>query len=272
MTSGIDLYYNTRYSCRLCGAPLTYSVYYIPDTNDPNDPNKLLFNPTYIMVCSTCYHAQYTTLKQTITDNTNPTKQTIENTVVKCVICNTEMDRWWCVTYGIKDKKFGPVCLYCREKPEVLEQIEEFFKEKSKNKRPSWNSYFMKIAEDVSTRATCDRAQCGCILVKDHRILSTGYNGSMPGEEHCDEIGHLMVEGHCTRTIHSEINAINQAAKFGIAVNGATAYLTQFPCWNCFKSLLSAGISKIYYKGEYRKTDSDQYPYNMNILEKFDGK
>ena len=136
--------------------------------------------------------------------------------------------------------------------------------------RPTWNKYFMGFAKLASTRATCDRAQCGCVLVKDHRILATGYNGSPPGEAHCDDVGHLMIDTHCQRTVHAEINAVNQAAKFGVSIDGATAYLTQFPCWNCYKSLITAGISKIYYSGEYRIADNKAYPYNLSLLEKFD--
>ena len=74
--------------------------------------------------------------------------------------------------------------------------------------RPDWDSYFMKIAYAVSERSTCDRAFVGCVLVTDKRILTTGFNGSPKGQDHCDEIGHLIVDGHCVRTIHAETNAI----------------------------------------------------------------
>ena len=82
--------------------------------------------------------------------------------------------------------------------------------------RPDWDSYFMKIANAVSERSTCDRAQVGCVLVLEKRILTTGFNGSPTGQPHCDEVGHLMVEGHCVRTIHAETNAIIQAALHGV--------------------------------------------------------
>ena len=88
--------------------------------------------------------------------------------------------------------------------------------------RPDWDSYFLKIAYAVSERSTCDRAFVGCVLVRDKRILTTGFNGSPAGQGHCDELGHLLVEGHCVRTIHAETNAIIQAALHGVSTRGAT--------------------------------------------------
>ncbi len=118
--------------------------------------------------------------------------------------------------------------------------------------RPPWNDYFMKIAEDVALRSTCDRATVGAVLVKDKHIISTGYNGSPAGLEHCDDVGHLMVEGHCVRTVHAEVNAIIQAAVFGLATRDAVCYVSHFPCLNCTKMLINARISKLIYKNEYR--------------------
>ncbi len=118
--------------------------------------------------------------------------------------------------------------------------------------RPDWDSYFMKIAAAVSERSTCDRAFVGCVLVRDKRILTSGFNGSPAGQEHCDEAGHLMVEGHCVRTIHAETNAIIQAALHGVSTNGATCYVTHFPCINCTKVLINAGINRIVYAESYR--------------------
>ena len=108
--------------------------------------------------------------------------------------------------------------------------------------RPDWDSYFMKIAYAVSERSTCDRAFVGCVLVLDKRILTTGFNGSPKGQPHCDEIGHLMVEGHCVRTIHAETNAIIQAALHGVSTPGCTCYVHHFPCINCTQALINAGI------------------------------
>lgn len=111
----------------------------------------------------------------------------------------------------------------------------------------------MSIAETVSKRSTCDRLHVGCVLVKDRQILSAGYNGSMPGALHCDEDGHLMDESghHCLRTIHAEANAIIAAAKNGVSIGGATAYVNWEPCFNCVKMLVTAGIKEIKFKNYY---------------------
>ena len=118
--------------------------------------------------------------------------------------------------------------------------------------RPDWDSYFMKIAYAVSERSTCDRAFVGCVLVLDKRILTTGFNGSPAGQPHCDEIGHLLVEGHCIRTIHAETNAIIQAALHGVSSRGSTCYVTHFPCINCAKILAASGIAEVRYRQDYK--------------------
>ncbi len=118
--------------------------------------------------------------------------------------------------------------------------------------RPDWDSYFMKIAAAVSERSTCDRAQVGCVLVLEKRILTTGFNGSPAGQPHCDEAGHLMVEGHCVRTIHAETNAIIQAALHGVSTKGSTCYVTHFPCINCTKALINAGIIRLVFSNDDR--------------------
>ncbi len=118
--------------------------------------------------------------------------------------------------------------------------------------RPDWDTYFIKIAYAVSERSTCDRAHVGCVLVRDKRILTTGFNGSPVGQPHCDDVGHLMVDGHCVRTIHAEMNAIIQAALHGVSTKGATCYVTHFPCINCAKALVNAGIVRLVYHIGYR--------------------
>jgi len=118
--------------------------------------------------------------------------------------------------------------------------------------RPDWDSYFMKIAYSVSERSTCDRAFVGCVLVRDKRILTTGFNGSPSGQPHCDEVGHLLVDGHCIRTIHAETNAIIQAALHGVSIKNSTCYVTHFPCINCTKQLINAGITRLVYDIAYR--------------------
>ena len=135
--------------------------------------------------------------------------------------------------------------------------------------RRSWEEYFMNIAEIVSERGTCDRAYVGCVLVnKDNRIVSTGYNGSISGNPQCDEVGHKMRDGHCIATIHAEINALIYCAKEGITVKNSVCYVTHFPCLNCTKALIQAGISKIIYKKAYRVDeyalellDNNKIPY-----------
>lgn len=117
--------------------------------------------------------------------------------------------------------------------------------------RPNWNEYFMEIAEKVSERATCDRKHVGAVIVKDKRILSTGYNGSIVGAEECDKVGHLIEDNHCVRTVHAEVNSITQCAKFGISCANATIYVNTLPCWNCFKTIVNAGIKEIYYSSDY---------------------
>lgn len=117
--------------------------------------------------------------------------------------------------------------------------------------RLSWDDYFLEIATVVAERATCDRAHVGCVLVRDKRILSTGYNGSPSGQPHCDDEGHLLVAGHCVRTVHAEVNAVIQAARHGVGTEGATAYVTHSPCYECAKVLVTAGVARIVY-GEER--------------------
>jgi dCMP deaminase len=118
--------------------------------------------------------------------------------------------------------------------------------------RASWDEYFMNIARVVASRATCDRKFVGSVIVRDKTILSTGYNGSIRGMQHCSEAGHMMEDGHCVATIHAETNAVLQAAKNGVSIDGATVYVTASPCWNCFKMITNAGIRRIVYGEFYR--------------------
>ncbi|HEY1693242.1 MAG TPA: dCMP deaminase family protein [Polyangiaceae bacterium] len=120
--------------------------------------------------------------------------------------------------------------------------------------RVSWDEYFMNIAREVSTRSTCDRKFVGSVIVRDKSILATGYNGSIRGLPHCDEEGHLMEDGHCVRTVHAEANAIVQAARNGVRVDGAHIYVTASPCWGCFRLIANAGIGRICFGELYRDT------------------
>ena len=110
----------------------------------------------------------------------------------------------------------------------------------------------MSIARQVATRATCDRKQVGAVIVRDKTILSTGYNGSVRGLAHCDEAGHMMEDGHCVRTVHAEANAICQAARNGVRIEGADIYTTASPCWSCFRLIANSSIRRVYYGEFYR--------------------
>jgi dCMP deaminase len=118
--------------------------------------------------------------------------------------------------------------------------------------RASWDEYFMNIAREVSTRSTCDRKFVGAVVVRDKCILATGYNGSIRGLGHCDEEGHLMEDGHCVRTVHAEANAIVQAARNGVGIDGASIYVTASPCWGCFRLIANAGVRRVVFGEFYR--------------------
>ena len=138
---------------------------------------------------------------------------------------------------------------------------------KKSDSRPSWDEYFMNIAEMVGSRATCDRGRSGCIIVKERRIVSTGYVGSPMGASHCDESGHEMSEvinddgtksQHCVKTLHAEQNVIVQAARMGTAIDGGTLYCHMTPCYTCAKMIINAGIKRVvankdYHRGEKSK-------------------
>jgi len=117
--------------------------------------------------------------------------------------------------------------------------------------RPSWNSYWASMARLVASRATCPRLHVGCILVRGNRLLATAYNGSLPGAQHCDDVGCLLVNGSCQRTVHAEQNALLDAASRGVSVNGATAYVTHQACTTCVKLLAAAGIVDIWFLEPY---------------------
>ncbi len=131
--------------------------------------------------------------------------------------------------------------------------------------RASWDQYFMDIARQVATRATCDRKHVGAVLVRNRTILSTGYNGSIRGLPHCDEVGHMMENGHCVATVHAEANAIIQAAKNGVGIDGATIYTTSSPCWPCFKLIANSGCVRIVYGEFYRDPRIFEFATKLGI-------
>ena len=132
--------------------------------------------------------------------------------------------------------------------------------EETKKARPTWDEYFLEISRTVGRRGTCDRGMIGVVLVKDKRILATGYVGAPVGLPHCDEVGHQMkkvvhedesVTQHCMRTSHAEINAICNAARYGISIDGATCYGRFEPCYTCAKALINAGIRRVVCEKQY---------------------
>lgn len=118
--------------------------------------------------------------------------------------------------------------------------------------RPSWDAYFMAIVRAVATRATCSRRAIGAVLVKNKMILATGYNGAPAGLRHCDHThGGDLLNGHCARSTHAEQNAIVQAARHGVSIEGATLYCSNNPCLTCAKLLINAGVCRIVYDSSY---------------------
>ena len=114
--------------------------------------------------------------------------------------------------------------------------------------RISWDDYFMKAATLASIRSPCDRLKVGCVIVKNNRLISMGYNGFLAGTDHRS----IIRWGHEQATIHAEINAITDAAKRGVSIDDSVAYITHYPCINCFKALASSGVKKIYYQVDYK--------------------
>lgn len=135
----------------------------------------------------------------------------------------------------------------------------------SARKRVGWDHYFMNIARQAASRSTCDRKFVGAVIVRDRTILSTGYNGSIRGMPHCDEVGHDLENSHCVATIHAEANAILQAAKNGVNISGSEIYTTASPCWNCFKLIANSGIRRIYYGEFYRDEKSIRIAAQIGI-------
>lgn len=126
--------------------------------------------------------------------------------------------------------------------------------------RPTWDEYFMEVANTIAKRATCDRGRSGCVIARDKQILVTGYVGSPRGLQHCDEVGHLFkqvthedgrVTQHCMRTVHAEQNAICQAARMGIALEGSSLYCRMTPCRTCAMLIINCGIIRVVCEWKY---------------------
>jgi dCMP deaminase len=131
--------------------------------------------------------------------------------------------------------------------------------------RVSWERYFMNLALQAATRSTCPRKSVGAVIVRDRSILSTGYNGSIRGAPHCTDVGCLMENDHCVRTVHAEANALVQAARNGVRLEGAEIYVTASPCFNCFKLIANSGIRKIYYGEFYRDEKVIRFAEELGI-------
>ncbi|MBP1045895.1 ComE operon protein 2 [Enterococcus sp. BWM-S5] len=129
--------------------------------------------------------------------------------------------------------------------------------------RIPWDQYFMAQSVLLALRSTCTRLEVGATIVRDKRIIAGGYNGSVSGDVHCIDEDCYVVDGHCVRTIHAEMNAVLQCAKFGIPTEGAEIYVTHFPCLQCTKMVLQAGIKKIHYLKDYRND-----PYAVELIAK----
>lgn len=135
------------------------------------------------------------------------------------------------------------------------------------NNRISWDQYFMNIAKTASEMGTCNRLKVGCVLVKDKRIIATGFNGSISGLPHCDDVGHLLSEeGRCIRTVHAEQNAILQCSKYGISTLDAIAYATHEPCEHCIKFLIQSGIKKVYFLHSYPNPYTKYFESSMTLV------
>jgi len=152
---------------------------------------------------------------------------------------------------------------------------------KDKYIRPSWDEYFMEVARTIAKRATCDRGRSGCVIARDKQLLVTGYVGSPIGLPHCDDVGHLMkkvihdddsISQHCMRTVHAEQNAICQAAKLGVPLDGATVYCKMTPCRTCAMLIINCGITRVVCEKKYHQgAESEQMFKNAGIsLEYFE--
>ncbi|MFD2618247.1 ComE operon protein 2 [Terrilactibacillus laevilacticus] len=129
-------------------------------------------------------------------------------------------------------------------------------------KRLSWDQYFMAQSHLLANRSTCPRLAVGATIVRDKRIIAGGYNGSISGGTHCIDDGCYVVDGHCIRTIHAEMNAILQCSKFGVPTDNAEIYVTHFPCLHCCKAIIQSGIKKVHYATDYKN-----HPYAIQLFE-----
>ena len=127
--------------------------------------------------------------------------------------------------------------------------------------RISWDQYFMAQSHLLALRSTCTRLTVGATIVRDKRIIAGGYNGSIAGGDHCIDKGCFVIDNHCVRTVHAEMNALLQCAKFGVPTADAEIYVTHFPCLQCCKAIIQAGIKTVYYAEDYKN-----HPYAIDLF------
>ena len=127
--------------------------------------------------------------------------------------------------------------------------------------RISWDQYFMAQSHLLALRSTCTRLTVGATIVRDKRIIAGGYNGSITGGDHCIDKGCYVIDNHCVRTIHAEMNALLQCAKFGVPTAESEIYVTHFPCLQCCKAIIQAGIKTVYYAEDYKN-----HPYAIELF------
>ncbi len=200
--------------------------------------------------------------KEKIEQSSDPTKQQLHKVITKATIAIRND--------GTKDNLHAKV-------DKVLADLEKKFREK----RPGWDEYFMGIVDAVSKRATCDRGRTAVVIVRDKRILATGYVGAPMGLPHCDEVGHEMkklvhedgrISQHCVRTSHGEVNAIALAARNGVSIEKGTLYCKLEPCYNCAKMLVNAGIIRVvcqkrYHAGQDARELLKQAKVRLDVLD-----
>jgi dCMP deaminase len=155
--------------------------------------------------------------------------------------------------------------------------------------RPTWDDYFTEVANAISKRATCNRGRSGCVIARDHQLLAAGYVGAPVGLPHCDDVGHEFVTAHredgvvsqhCVRTVHAEQNAICQAAKRGVALQGATLYTRMTPCRVCAMLIINCGIVRVVCERKYRAGERSEelfrdagvaLEYKVDQVQEYDG-
>lgn len=156
-----------------------------------------------------------------------------------------------------------------------------------KYKRPSWDDYFLEMVDAIAKRSTCDRGRAGTVITKNNQVLASGYSGSPAGFPHCDDVGHQMkkmlhadgsITQHCVRTVHSEQNAIVQAARHGVSIENSVVYTRMTPCRTCAMLLINSGVKKVLCQSRYHagaesetmfKKAKIQLKYKNNTLQKY---